>query len=235
MRVAFIFNVVSTFVNQLCIMESRYARQCSLMIHNPSASAAKSEEVILNPEVFPDMRPGALIQIYDPDAPSNLLVLKVPSSNLAPTGRMEISILKSIADAAGLKQFSRVVVDFITEEEARVDFVELSFRKQYLQRGNMLRFKNALLGRTVYQNQIITINSLQANVQEIRKMDPPKALISGVITNSTKFVFRSRSARIVWLVQISVEMWDVDKVRTKLCQSFFFTSLSQLNQCLLSF
>ena len=35
---------------------------------------------------------------------------------------------------------------------------------------------------------------------------------SGVVTESTKFVFRSRSARIIWLVQISAEMFDFDQV-----------------------
>ena len=37
---------------------------------------------------------------------------------------------------------------------------------------------------------------------------------SGVVTESTKFVFRSRSARIIWLVQISAEMFDFDQVLT---------------------
>lgn len=191
-------------------MSLMYARQCSLMIHNPSTSSLNGgDEVILNPEVFPDMKPGSLIQIFDPDSPSNVIVLKVPNKAQLPTGRMEISILKTIADAAGFKQFSRVVVGHISESEAKIDFVELSFRRQYLQRGNMLRFKSALVGRTVFQNQNITINSMQANIQDLRKSSKP--IVSGLVTNATKFVFRSKSARIVWLVQISAEMWDVDK------------------------
>jgi len=33
-------------------------------------------------------------------------------------------------------------------------------------------------------------------------------LKSGFLTSETKITFRSRSARIFWLVQISSEMWD---------------------------
>ena len=33
-------------------------------------------------------------------------------------------------------------------------------------------------------------------------------LKSGFLTDNTKFTFRSQSARIFWLVQISSEMWD---------------------------
>ncbi|CAM9741836.1 unnamed protein product [Choristocarpus tenellus] len=35
-----------------------------------------------------------------------------------------------------------------------------------------------------------------------------KAVTSGVLTEKTHFIFRSRSSRIFWLVQISVEMYE---------------------------
>ena len=35
-----------------------------------------------------------------------------------------------------------------------------------------------------------------------------RAIKSGVVTEDTKITFRSRSSRIIWLVQISSEMWD---------------------------
>ena len=31
---------------------------------------------------------------------------------------------------------------------------------------------------------------------------------TGIVTKNTKITFRSRSSRIIWLVQISTEMWD---------------------------
>lgn len=184
------------------------ARLCSLMIHNTSHS---TEELILNPDIFGDFAPMELIQIYDPERQHDRLILRVPHLPAIASGRLEISLLKTIADCVNLKQFNRIVVDRISEEEASLDFVELSFKKQYLPRGNMLRFKNGLLGRTVHVNQNLHINSMQAQIQDLRKDKIP--IVSGVITERTKFVFRSKSARIIWLVQISAEMWDVDQVR----------------------
>jgi DEP domain-containing protein 5 len=193
-------------------------RVCSLTVHQTSHS---SEELILNPDLFADFQVGELIQIYDPEKPQkNRLVFRVPVfPSTPPSSRLEVSILKTIADSVNLKQFHRVVVDRIDELDATLDFVELSFRKQYLQRGNMLRFKGNLQGRTVHFNQNLNINSMQAQVQELRRDAKPTN--SGVIRESTKFVFRSKSSRIIWLVQISAEMWDVDEVTISHSYSLF--------------
>jgi hypothetical protein len=189
------------------------ARLCSVMTHTASHSA---EELILNPDFYNDFHVGDLVQIYDPEKQKNRLILRVPPLPTTGAGiRFELSILKTIADSVNLKQFNRVIIDRISEEEAALDFVELSFKKQYLPRGNMLRFKSALIGRTVHVNQNLAIHSMQAQSQDLRK--ETNQSYSGLVTEKTKFVFRSKSARIIWLVQISAEMWDVDEVGT-----FFF-------------
>jgi hypothetical protein len=191
------------------------SRVCNLTIHTSSHS---SEDLILNPDFFSDFSPNELIQIYTPEKFEDRLVVRVPpSSNVL--GRIEISLLKSIADSINLKQFNKVIVERISERDAALDFVELSFRRQYLQRGHMLRFKNSLVGRTIHVNQNIQLNSMTALVQDVRKDSNPK--VSGLITEQTKFVFRSKSARIIWLVQISAEMWDIDQVRCFRSNTFF--------------
>ena len=124
-------------------------------------------------------------------------------------GRLEISISKSIADPLNLKPFCRVVVEKITQQEARVDFVELSFRKQFLTRGNMWRFKNAINGMAVHVNQTVQIDGVQAQIQELGINGQSKK--SGIIIENSKIIFRSRSARIIWLVQVSKEMWEFDE------------------------
>ena len=47
---------------------------------------------------------------------------------------------------------------------------------------------------------------MRGYVMNIRNKD--QELKSGFLTEETKITFRSRSARIFWLVQISSEMWD---------------------------
>jgi hypothetical protein len=176
------------------------------MVHTPSHNA---EELQLNPEIFTDLVPGDFIQVYDPQNYEGHLVLKVPA--MPPlTSRMEISLTKVIADANNLKAFSKVVVEKINAESAMVDFVELAFKRQYLQRGNFFRFQDEMIGRPIYLNQNVSINGIQAQIQELRKDYDTKR--SGIISERTKLVFRSRSARIIWLVQISAEMWEFDQV-----------------------
>ena len=41
-------------------------------------------------------------------------------------------------------------------------------------------------------------------------------LLSGIITEKTHFIFRSRSTRIVWLVQISKEMYEYDSINNEI-------------------
>jgi len=176
-----------------------------LLIHTATHS---QDEVILNRNVFPHIYPGDYIQIIDPDKPNDRLILKAPNRQNA-VGRLEISLAKSIAEPLNFKAFTRVVVEKIDIEEAKVDFVELAFRRQFLQRGNMWRFKQATFGGTFYEGQNIALDGIQAQIQELGNDGCRK--VSGIITNKTHFTFRSRSARIIWLLQISAEMWEYDR------------------------
>jgi hypothetical protein len=181
------------------------ARLCTLMVHSVSHNP---EELVLNPELFHDLIPGDFIYVYEPQNYDGRLVLKVPNmSNLS--SRLEISLIKSVADANNLKTFSQIVVEKIHPDQASVDFVEMSFKKQYLERGNFFRLQNAMFG------QNIAVNGVQAQIQELRKGKETESVVvhSGIINGKTKFVFRSRSARIIWLVQMSAEMWEFDQVR----------------------
>ena len=48
-------------------------------------------------------------------------------------------------------------------------------------------------------------------------------LLSGIITEKTHFIFRSRSTRIVWLVQISKEMYEYDSINNEIYFNKFIT------------
>lgn len=180
----------------------------SLRVHTVTHS---QEELILNKDIFGHLSPGEYIQVVDPERPGLRLVLKVPATQQQTTGgTLEASLSKIIAEPLNLKPFTRVQIERITPESAEVDFVELTFRRQFLQRGYMWRFKKDMFGRPVHVGQTVTAaGGVQAQVQELGLNGKPT--ISGVISERTHFVFRSRSARIIWLVQISSEMWDYDQ------------------------
>ena len=44
---------------------------------------------------------------------------------------------------------------------------------------------------------------------------------SAILSESTKFIFRSGSARIFWLIQISQEMWDFTEDGDMYCERLF--------------
>jgi hypothetical protein len=111
-----------------------------------------------------------------------------------------------------VKAFSKVRIEKVSSKEAEVDFVELSFKKQFLQRGNLWRFKNSLpVGMTIHVGGYFNIDGINAQVQEIGKSGSEITAFSGIITENTHFIFRSRSTRIIWLVQISKEMFECDQ------------------------
>ena len=51
------------------------------------------------------------------------------------------------------------------------------------------------------------------------------AVKNGVINPDTKLIFRSRSARLFWLVQVSEEMWDFADDGTLYCEKAINTFL----------
>ena len=52
----------------------------------------------------------------------------------------------------------------------------------------------------------VSFNGIRTNTKVIRHGD--HVVRSGLISEDTKLTFRSRSARIIWLVQLSSEMWE---------------------------
>ena len=127
------------------------SRICSLMVHTQSHY---SEDIILNPDLFSDyIHAGDFIRIYNPDYMNNILILKVPMipTNVSISSRLEVSLIKSIADTNNFKSFSKVIIEkIINSNDVSIEFIELSFKKQYLQRGNIYRLRNSMRGRAVY-------------------------------------------------------------------------------------
>lgn len=116
-------------------------------------SSFSNEDVILSKDLFDEfIQVGDFIRITCVDSESNQsamlhnsgLILKVTSMQ---SGRVEVSINKQVADALNIKPYSRVMIHQINPKEYEVDFVELTFKRQFLQRGNMWRFKKSMFGR----------------------------------------------------------------------------------------
>lgn len=127
--------------------------------------------------------------------------------------RTQISMLRQVADLYNLSTYDLVTVHKIEaqdEEEVlkavSADFVVVTIKDQFISRGDMLLFQTQLLGSWIYEGERLTENTrgIKAHAREIRHGN--YSAKSGIVTDKTMITFRSRSARIVWLVQLSEEM-----------------------------
>lgn len=204
----------------------------NILSHPPTYS---HEDLILNKDIFMDIyEEGDYIRIFHPNdiKSSNNLVFQIKSTTLQhikPSTRLEISISKFIASLLGIKHMNKLLygIEKISAVEyGYIDYIELSFHKQFLQRGNMWRFKNSMLGRTIYLGQTLNIDKINAQIQEIGLKGQSKT--SGIVLNPTNFIFRSRSSRIIWLIQISKEMWTVDDYGQQYYEKFLYKFVEPL-------
>lgn len=145
-------------------------------------------------------------------------VLKVMDKTLTSfkgNSRTQISVLRQVADLYNLSMYDLVTVHKIEprdEEEVlkavSADFVVVTIKDQFISRGDMLLFQTKLIGTWIYEGQrlIEPTRKIKAHAREIRHGN--FSAKSGIVTEKTNITFRSRSARIVWLVQLSSEMWE---------------------------
>ena len=144
-----------------------------------------------------------------------MLLTEKSLTSLKASSRTHISILRQVADLYRLSSYDMVTLHKLEGNEVQkalravsADFVTVTIKDQYLSRGELHAFQNSLIGSWIYEGQRLYEPSrgIHAYAREIRH-DGAYAN-SGIVTESTKIAYRSRSARIFWLVQISSEMWD---------------------------
>jgi hypothetical protein len=119
---------------------------------------------------------------------------------------LQLSVRENIAQALELNARNAVVVNVVKRENVAVDFVEIAFKDQFISRADMWRLKRHLYNTCVYVNKSLNFACLRATVKELLAGGVQQ--YSGLVTEHTKFIFRSRSARIIIFFQMSKEMWD---------------------------
>ena len=164
-----------------------------------------------------------------------MLVTEQTLTSLKGSARTQVSILRPVADLYQLSSYDMVSVHILSRDNngddeninsnnnntgtttnegtiARhnvgVDFLLVTIKDQFMSRGDMHYFQNSMIGHWIYQGQRLyeSTRGFQANAREIRRS--AAHVLSGIITSKTVITFRSRSSRIIWLVQMSSEMWD---------------------------
>jgi Vacuolar membrane-associated protein Iml1 len=176
----------------------------SLHVHDFSFNTS---ELVINPEAFPDVQASDFLEIYRPHSRKDRrLVLQIDSVGPIKGGRLQISLLKSVAEIFELQPWSDVLVRKVDPKAAAADFVEFTIKDQFIPRADILRFKRTVFGSPAYRGKVFNLLGMRASVRELTRHGRPA--VSGVLTERTNFIFRSRSSRFFWLVQVSIEMYE---------------------------
>ena len=133
-------------------------------------------------------------------------------------GNLKISLDKSLSNRFNFKARQNVVIRLVQPENISLDDIEVSFKNQYVGRCDMWRIHKALLGQCVYETQQILIQNQRLTVDKLSVCDgadkhkrrgekSSRPVKSGLYTSNTNSSFRSRSANVCLLVNLSSEMW----------------------------
>ena len=178
------------------------------------------DDIILNPKTFPFVSVGDVVSIAleqssggngDANVPtaaaleSASLYLRV-SNMSALKGAVDCSVLQSVATAFNIPTRAQCRISRVDVSSVFAFACELSFIGEYIGRSDHFRIHNALAGQCAFAGGTIEVNDVKLKVESISRNG--SAVRSAVIAPSTQLTFRSRSARLYFLIQISSEMYE---------------------------
>lgn len=175
------------------------------------------QELVINPDVFPGVSVGDVIEIIkssqeNPPPSSQRLFMKVAFIDrelLQKQPQLQISLHSNVASVFAIQSRTDVQVKKADPSEVSADYVELSFKDQYLGRGDMFRLRNHLQNTCVFIGKKIMFSGcIRCKVKEVYSNKEP--LGSALITEQTKVIFRSESAKYFIFLQISAESFEMD-------------------------
>jgi hypothetical protein len=129
-------------------------------------------------------------------------------------GNFQLSLLRSISARMGITLSSLVTLEKVTDlESIELHDVEVSFKNHYIGRSDMWRIKESLLGCCIYRQDAVSLGGLRLQIDEVHRNSEGTnttgyPISSGLITKNTHLTFRSRSAQLKLMVQLSEEMFN---------------------------
>ncbi|AET39927.1 GTPase-activating protein IML1 Ecym_5150 [Eremothecium cymbalariae DBVPG len=209
-------NALRTPISGELFNESRNrSYQLELGFHNSS----KSDDccVLVDLNQFPGAKEGDLAELrtyhHSPSSRDKKLYFKVQNFDPETRRRLpnaNISVLTGqLQQLLDLPSRSAVWVK-LKSKDHQADLVELHVKDCYVNRGDMWCLLSKLTDSCVFLGQRITyINSIRLIAKGVYRNG--KKVISGYIGNNTKVIFRSESARLIFLIQITEEMWHFEQ------------------------
>ncbi|XP_013864451.1 DEP domain-containing protein 5 [Austrofundulus limnaeus] len=177
-----------------------------LVLHK-KGFGGNDDELVVNPKVFHQVNLGDVIEIAHPTDEYSPLLLQVKSLK-EDFQKETISVDQTVAQAFKLRAYQDVIVNIVDPKDVTLDLVELTFKDQYIGRGDMWRLKKSLVSTCAYVTQKVEFAGIRAQASELWVKG--EKVTCGYISEDTRVVFRSTSAMVYIFIQMSCEMWDFD-------------------------
>uniref|UniRef100_A0A669BXG9 DEP domain containing 5, GATOR1 subcomplex subunit n=1 Tax=Oreochromis niloticus TaxID=8128 RepID=A0A669BXG9_ORENI len=182
------------------------SKSYKLVLHKKGFGGS-DDELVVNPKVFPQVTLGNIIEIAHPTDEYSPLLLQVKSLK-EDLQKETISVDQTVAQAFKLRAYQDVIVNIVDPKDVTLDLVELTFKDQYIGRGDMWRLKKSLVSTCAYVSQKVEFAGIRAQASELWVKG--EKVTCGYISEDSRVVFRSTSAMVYIFIQMSCEMWDFD-------------------------
>ncbi|KAM6165246.1 GATOR1 complex protein DEPDC5 isoform 10-T10 [Erethizon dorsatum] len=184
----------------------RTTKVYKLVIHKKGFGGS-DDELVVNPKVFPHIKLGDIVEIAHPNDEYSPLLLQVKSLK-EDLQKETISVDQTVTQVFRLRPYQDVYVNVVDPKDVTLDLVELTFKDQYIGRGDMWRLKKSLVSTCAYITQKVEYAGIRAQAGELWVKN--EKVMCGYISEDTRVVFRSTSAMVYIFIQMSCEMWDFD-------------------------
>lgn len=174
-------------------------------------SRVASENVLIDVSQIPGANEGdvAELETMENSTRKKLLFVihKMNEELMRRAKTTQLSILSgSLQQLLGISTRSPVIVRLKHKEEVEADLIEILIKDIHLSRGDMWTLASWLNNTCVYKGQRITfLETIRGNISAVYREG--KKVFSSYIGENTKVVFRSESARLVFLIQMTEEMY----------------------------
>uniref|UniRef100_A0A663M9E5 GATOR1 complex protein DEPDC5 n=1 Tax=Athene cunicularia TaxID=194338 RepID=A0A663M9E5_ATHCN len=151
-----------------------------------SPKGGPDDELVVNPKVFLQIKLGDVVEIAHPNDEYSPLLLQVKSLK-EDLQKETISVDQTVAQVFRLRPYQDVHVNVVDPKEVTLDLVELTFKDQYIGRGDMWRLKKSLVSK------YSTLLSFRAQAGELWVKS--EKVTCGYISEDTRVRFQGTGER----------------------------------------
>ncbi|ERE87879.1 DEP domain-containing protein 5-like isoform 1 [Cricetulus griseus] len=147
-----------------------------LVIHKKGFGGS-DDELVVNPKVFPHIKLGDIVEIAHPNDEYSPLLLQVKSLK-EDLQKETVSVDQTVTQVFRLRPYQDVY-------DVTLDLVELTFKDQYIGRGDMWRLKKSLVSTCAYITQKVEFAGIRAQAGELWVKN--EKVMCGYISEETRF------------------------------------------------